>query len=339
MKLSTCIHQFFDRYLPGIKGVSANTISAYRDAFKLLLPFAAKYHSIKIASLGLEHLSPELILSFLSNLENQRYNTANTRNHRLAALKSFSRMLRFLYPEEQKLAERILNIPQKRIQKQLIGFLYPNEIFTVFRSVDICKSEGFRDYTLLHLLYDSGARASEIATLNLDYFDPHNSALSILGKGNRYRLIDLRSKTIELLKLYIAKYRITPKPLYAHRLFINQRGTELTRHGIYRICNKYLSASLPSKRLKGISPVHSFRHSCAVHMLQSGYSVAEIRNHLGHEDMQSTMIYLHLGISARRKIQKRFTEYMQSSLKQDPKLEELIDWERKEDTLAWLDSL
>lgn len=339
MKLSTCLHKFFDQYLPRIKGVSPNTIKAYRDAFKLFLPFAAKYHGIQITSLTPEHLSADLILAFLNHLECQRNNIAITRNHRLAALKSFAKMLRFIYPENRHLAEKILNIPQKRTQKQLIGFLYPDEILKVLETVDLRKSEGFRDYTLLHLLYDSGARASEIATLKLDCFDPQNSALAILGKGNRYRLIQLWPKTTELLKRYITQYRLQTKPLHQHCLFINQRGKEFTRHGIYRICKKYLTTALSLKRLKDINPVHSFRHSCAVRMLSSGCSLAEIRNHLGHEDLQSTTIYLHMDISRKKQIQKQFITYIQSSLKHDPKLEELLDWEHKEDTLAWLDSL
>jgi len=339
MKLSTCIHQFFGQYLPRIKGVSTHTIKAYRDTFKIFLPFAAKYHGIKIDSLTLEHLSSELILAFLDELERERKNLPKTRNDRLASLKSFAKMIRFMYPEQRQIAEKIGNIPQKRTQKPLIGFLYQEEILKVFESVDLKRKDGLRDYALLHLLQDSGARASEVATLNLDYFNPQQKTLAILGKWNRYRLIELEPKTVQLLQLYITKYRTTPKPLYQHRLFINQRGEELTRHGIYRICKKYLSMALPAKRLKLINPVHSFRHSCAVNMLYRGDSLSEIRNHLGHEDIQSTSIYLHLDLNRKREIQKKFIEYMQSVLTRDPKIEELLDWENKEDIITWLDSL
>jgi len=280
MKLSTCLHQFLDQYLPRIKGSSEHTIKAYRDTFKLFLLFAANYHHIKIDSLCLDHLSCELILDFLNYLESQQNSSVQTRNHRLAVLKSFAKMIRF-----------------------------------------------------------TGARASEIATLKLDYFDYQNKTLAILGKGNRYRLIKLCPKTVELLKLYISKYRKTPKPFYRHRLFINQRGEELTRHGIYRLCKKYLFMTLPPKRLKDINPAHSFRHSCAVNMLASGSSTSEIKIHLGHENAQSTMLYLHMDLSCKREVQKKFIEYTQSILAHDPKIEELIDWENKEETLKWLDSL
>jgi site-specific recombinase XerD len=339
MKLSTCIHQFFDQYLPRIKGSSEHTVKAYRDTFTLFLPFAANYHNIKIDSLCLDHLSYELILDFLNYLESRRNSSIRTRNQRLAALKSLAKMIRFMHPEKRETAERILAIPQKRTQRKLIGFLHQEEILKVCASVDLKTNQGVRDYCLLHLLYDSGARASEIATLNLDCFDYHHKTLAILGKGNRYRLITLLPKTAELLTLYITKYRKTPKPLYQHRLFVNQRGKDLTRHGIHRLCKKYLLKALPPKRLKDINPAHSFRHSCAVYMLSLGSSLTDIRNRLGHEHVQSTMVYLHMDLSCKREVQKKFIEYTQSILTHDPKIEELLDWENKEETMKWLDSL
>ena len=339
MKLSPCIRQFFDQYLPHIKGGSEHTLKAYRDAFRLFLPFAAKFYGIKIKSLRVEHLSSVLIIAFLEDLQKERKNLVKTRNHRLAALKSFAKMLRFKYPEQREVADTILNIPQKRAQKPLIGFLYQDEILKVFQAVGLKTKEGFRDYALLHLLYDSGARATEMATLNLDYFDSQNKTMAILGKGNRFRLVQLEPKTCHLLQLYIRKYRISPLPLYQDRLFINQRGEALTRHGIYRICKKYLEKSLSPKRLNNINPVHSFRHSRAVNMLYSGHTITDIKNHLGHDSIQSTEIYLHLDLNRRRHIQNRFIKHMQSVLTDDSKIEELLQWENEGDLMVWLDSL
>ena len=339
MKLSTCLHQFFGNYLPHIKGVSGHTIKAYRDAFTLFIPFAAKKLRIKTGSLMLDHLTPDLVLSFLVDLEQKRQNTAVTRNHRLAAIKSLAKMIRFMHPEKRDVVEKILAIPQKRYQRKLIGFLYPDEIFKVMHSVDLNQKEGFRDYCLLVLLYDSGARASEVATLNLDYFNFEERTLAILGKGNRFRQIALMPETSILVKNYIDKYRKESKPAYQHRLFINQRKKELTRHGIYRICKKYLTAALPPKRLKTISPVHSFRHSCAVSMLSSGYSLSDIRIQLGHEDLQATTVYLKLDLTHRRKIQKKFIEFNRTILVDHPEVEALINTKNKDDIMAWLDSL
>jgi len=280
-----------------------------------------------------------LILSFLDDLQKERKNSARTRNQRLAALKSFSKMIRFMHPQHRELADTILNIPQKRYQKSLIGFLYHDEILKVFNSVDLIKKEGFRDYAMLHLLFDSGARASEITTLNLDYFNPRQKTIAILGKADRFRLIGLEKKTSQLLDLYINRYRNNPKPLYENRLFISQRREELTRHGIYRICKKYLSKTLSPKRLKHINPVHSFRHARAVDLLYRGKDITEIKNRLGHENLQSTMTYLQLDLNRRRHIQRSFIKYMQSVINNDPKIDQLLQWQGDKDILAWLDSL
>jgi len=97
--------------------------------------------------------------------------------------------------------------------------------------------------------------------------------------------------------------------------------------------------ALPDKRLKAINPAHSFRHSRAVDLLYSGHCPSEIQNRLGHDNFQSTTVYLHLDLNRKRQIQKRFVKYMQSILTQDPKIEQLLQWENKEDIMAWLDSL
>jgi integrase/recombinase XerD len=339
MKLSTCLHQFFDQYLPRIKGASDETINSYRQSFTLFLKFAAACQNQAVKDIQVKHLTTDLIFDFLNHLEEQRKNCPRTRNSRLAALKSLAKMIRLMYPEYRKTAEMLLNIPQKRWQKPLIGFLTHDEVLKVFGSVDLKIKEGFRDYTLMHLLYDSGARASELAALKIDYFDPKKRTLAILGKGNQYRQLQLWPKTAALVEQYIKNYRPLPIPLYKDNLFINQRRESLTRHGIYQICEKYLNKSLPEKKLKFINPVHSFRHSCAVNMLMSGASLTEIKNHLGHEKLGSTMVYLHLDLPKRRDVQKRFIEYTQLNLNNDPKINELIDWKNKEKTLNWLDSL
>jgi integrase/recombinase XerD len=339
MKISPAVHKFFDQYLPYIKGVSPNTVKSYRDTFRLLLPFIAKYYDNKINSLRVEHISSEVIIAFLNELQVERNNLAKTRNQRLAAIKSFAKMIRFMHPEYRELADRILNIPQKRTQKPLVGFFYQDEILKVFHCVDIKRGDGFRDYTLLHLLYDSGARASEITALNIDYFDPDHNTLAILGKGDRFRIIPLEKRTSQLIQLYIKKYRVEPKAQYKDRIFINQRREEFTRHGIYRLCKKYLSMAIPAKRLKYINPAHSFRHSRAVDLLYRGESITDIKNRLGHDNIQSTMIYLHLDLKHKRDIQKQFIRYMQSVIISDSKIQDLLQWESDKDMMAWLDSL
>lgn len=339
MKLSACVEQFLGRYLPHIQGASPRTIGSYRDTLGIFLPFLANRYDIKINALTLNDMNLEVVLEFLDHLEKHRKNCVNTRNHRLAALKSMAKMIRLLYPEYSHIFDTIRHIPQKRCQKALVGFLYPEEILKVFQSVDLKTAHGFRDYTLLHLLFDSGARASEIASLTLDAFNPSRQTLAIVGKGNRCRIIELLPKTVELMVTYVAKHRSSAKPLFDHRLFINQRSTQFTRHGIYRLCAKYLHKALDPKRLADIHPVHSFRHSRAVNMLSTGYSLTDIKNHLGHENIQSTMIYLKLDLNRKKQIQKQFIHYMNAELTQDSKIEELLEWDNRKDILAWLDSL
>ncbi|MBU0973735.1 MAG: site-specific integrase [Proteobacteria bacterium] len=339
MRLSSCLHQYFYEYLPRIKGTSEQSIKAYRQTFSLFLYFLAGYHSIKIKSLKIEHLTVDAVLAFLHYLETDRKNIVQTRNNRLAVIKSLAKMIRFMYPDKKRIAEVLLTIPQKRAQKKVMGFLYPEEIMKVFSAVDLKKKEGMRDFTILHLLYDSGARASEIATVEFDYFDPKNETIAVLSKGNRYRLINLCPRTASLISDYIINHRVDPINLFAHRLFINQRKRGMTRHGINKICRKYLTKALPEKRLKGMSPAHCFRHSCAVNMVTSGAPVSDIKNRLGHQSVESTMIYLQLDLSKKREIQKKLIEYMQSKINQDKKIDELIDWENNAEILAWLDSL
>ncbi len=339
MRLSTCLHQYFYEYLPRIKGTSEHSIKAYRQTFSLFLHFMAGYHSIKIKSLKIEHLTVDAVLAFLYYLEKDRENSVQTRNHRLAVIKSLAKMIRFMHPDKKRIAETLLAIPQKRAQKKIMGFLYPEEIMKVFSAVDLKKKEGMRDFTILHLLYDSGARASEIATLEFDYFDPGNETIAVLGKGNRYRLINLCPRTASLISDYIINHRVDPIHLFAHRLFINQRKRGLTRHGINKICRKYLTKALPEKRLKDLSPAHCFRHSCAIKMVTSGEPVSDIKNRLGHRSVESTMIYLQLDLSKKRKIQSKLMEYMQSKINHDKKIDELIDWKNSAEILAWLDSL
>ena len=339
MKLSTCIRQFFGRYLPRIRNMSDQTIGSYRDAIKIFLSFAAGYHSIKIESLRVDHMTFDMVLSFLDHLEDQRGNSTGSRNHRLAVIKALAHMILLLHPEHRNTAERILCIPQKRAQKNLVEYLHHEEIVKVFESVDFKRKEGFRDYTILNLLYDTGARASEIGTLKLDYFDPGNKTLSILGKGNRFRRVELWPRTVILIKRYTKDSRNKPRPTYMDRLFINQRGEALTRHGVYCICRKHLRKALSSKRLQNVNPAHSFRHSCAIHMLNTGYSITDIKNQLGHENINSTMVYLKMNIVRKREVQEEFIEHSRSLFTRDVELDELLDWDNKDALLTWLDSL
>jgi len=340
VKLTRCVSLFLKKYLPDIRGVSANTVLCYKNTFRIFLPYASRYLSKKFAEIELTDVTTDLVIDFLDHVENGVGNKIVTRNNRLAAIRSMARMIRLMAPEDSETAERILNIPAKRSPKPLFGFLSHDEALAVFDSVDLRRKQGFRNYTILHLLYDSGARAHEIAGLCVDDFDPNEKRVGILGKGNRFRIVQIWTRTTDLIVRYIKEYRKKPLPAFKNRLFVNQRGQGLTRSGVYRICQNHLKKALPANRLKGLNAAHCFRHSCAVHMLMNGSAISDIKNHLGHEDINSTMIYLRLDLSRRREVQKRFIKYTETILKNDQKIDELIDWDNsKDEILKWLDSL
>ena len=339
MRLTQCLQRFFGYYLTRIKGVSPNTVQVHKKSFELFLPFAAEYQSCTVPTLNVEQISTELVVDFLVDLEYSRKNSARTRNLRLASLKSLAKMIRLLYPDLREYGDCILLIPQKRAQKKLIGYLHQEEILSVLSGVDLKKKDGMRDYAILNLLLDSGARASEIAELQLDYFDYQHKTIALLGKGNRYRQVSLWPKTVDLLIRYLEQHRRQPQFGHDHWLFISQRGKQFTRHGIYRICKKYLQAALPKKRLAVLNSVHSFRHSCAMNMLGTGASITEIRNRLGHENINSTMVYLKMELRQKREVQKQFLQYTQTLLSDDPKIKEVTAWENDREILAWLDNL
>jgi len=339
MRLNACIHEFFTNWLKKVKGVSPQTVNSYKQAFRLFLPFAAKYLNKKINRLQLDDLKTDLILSFLEHLETERKNSVKTRNIRLSAIKSMAKMIRLFYPEYKDLANTILSIPQKLESKPLVGFLTQDELLDVFSSVDLQKKDGFRDYVILHLLYDSGARAQEAGNIKMDDIDYNARTVAILGKGQRYRVVQVWEKTIQLVERYIKEYRRLPVQKYPDYLFINQRGEKFSRHGIYRICEKYIRKALPEKRLARLNFAHCFRHSCAVHMLMMNKSVTDIKNHLGHESINSTMIYLKLDLSKRKQVQKNYMDYMQTVIEEDEKINDLINWEEDHEVREWLDSL
>ena len=339
MDIVTSIKKYLTDYIPGIKGSSKNTFLAYHDTLKLFIHFLQEQFSKKCSEIEISEIEPELIISFLEYLEKKRNNCIDTRNCRLATFKSFAKMILLYYPEHRQTAERILNIPKKRGQKNLIGALYPHEVEHIINGVELKKHTGFRDSVILKLLYDSGARASEIARLNIENFDFNNNMIAILGKGNRFRVVYINPETTKLIKNYIKHYRPTPNPIYKTHLFINKRGNALTRHGIYKLCKKHIQMALPEKKTQGLNPVHIFRHSCAIRMLIEGSSIIEIKNHLGHANLKSTMIYLEIDLSRKRQIQENYNINAISNAETNPELDELINWKEKDKLMKWFDSL
>ncbi len=304
---------FLEEYLPGHRGVSPHTVQSYRTAFRQLLSFLRQRLGHNPArKLKLSSFQPDLVLDYLSWLESSEGPGvgAVTRNLRLAAMKSFFRCLElYSAPEARTQWQRLRHLPQKRAGRPTVDHLEPHEVNQVFAQLDPARPDGFRDLTLLALLYNTGARASEMAALRCtDLFLDEPASVRLRGKGRAERRCPLWPVTVALIKRYRQEFRRSARAAAASLLFINQRGQGLTRHGIGRRIAHYLrlaAENCPSLKHKRLS-THSFRHSTAIHLLQHGAEMHVIKAWLGHRSVRSTDHYLDLNLQSHRDLLTRF---------------------------------
>lgn len=299
--LATLITAFFVRHLAAEHNASPHTAKAYRDALKLLLRFAADVCHRPIAALQFDDLTPDLILRFLTDLETTRRNTVRTRNARLAAIHSFFRYVLESHPECALGCHRVLAIPVKKTTRPLLGYLTDAELAHVLGQMDRTTIDGERDYLLLALLYDTGARIQELLDLtpsDVRFVAP--AVVRLHGKGRRERLCPLLPQTARLVSRYLAR---VGRPLDDQSpLFRNRYGQPLKRHGARYLLMKYLDrarASMSSLHRSGISP-HTIRHTKAMHLLQAGVPLITIKNFLGHADVKSTEVYVQIDVGMKR---------------------------------------
>lgn len=309
----TWVRFFLDEYLPRHRGASRHTVQSYRTAFRQLLGFLRQRMGHEPArKLRLADLQPDLVFDYLSWLESREGPGvgAATRNLRLAALKSFFRCLE-LYgkPEDRTQWERLRHLPQKRAPRPSVEHLEMHEIDHVFSAVDCSQADGFRDLALLTLLYNTGARASELAAIRCaDLILEQPASVRLRCKGRAERRCPLWPATVDLIRRYCQEFRRSPRMADAAFLFINQRGQRLTRFGIGRLVARYLRlaaercSSLRGKQLS----THSFRHSTAVHLLEHGAEMHVIKAWLGHRSVRSTDHYLDLNLQSHRELLARF---------------------------------
>jgi site-specific recombinase XerD len=245
--LAMLVTAFFVRHLAAERSVSRHTIAAYRDALKLLLRFARDVSHRPVVALRFEDLTPDLILQFLAHLETARHNTVRTRNTRLAAIHSFFRYVIEREPALAAACQRVLAIPLKKTTRPVLGYLTEAELAHLLAQVDRATPNGERDYLLLALLYDTGARIQEVLDLT-----PSDCRLvsppfvRIQGKGRRERLCPLLPQTARLITRFLARTGRAvdaPTPLVAHR-----HGDRLTRHGARYLLVKYLRRARASSR-------------------------------------------------------------------------------------------
>jgi integrase/recombinase XerD len=300
--LATLLSTFFLRYLAVERGVSPHTSTSYRDAIKLLLQFSATRCKRSVDQLVIEDLNAPVVLEFLSDLEVSRTNTVRTRNARLAAVQTFFRYIAGQQPSLAALCSPVLAIPAKKALRPVLGYLSEQELGHLLAQVDRSTRHGERDYVLLSVLYDTGARVQEL--LDLKPCDFHLDAppfVRLRGKGRRERLCPLLPQSAQLVRKFLATNgrRIDgQEPLYQ-----NGRGTRLGRHGARYILLKYLrqaAISMPSLGRPTISP-HTLRHTKGMHLLQSGVPLVMVKDFLGHVDMKSTEVYVQADLDMKRK--------------------------------------
>lgn len=332
-RLDHRLRDFFHVYLRDQRSVSPNTIKSYRDTFKLLLAYlGSKRRSSK--PLSVQDLDAKTILAFLRHLEDPvggRGNCAQSRNLRLAAIQCFFKYLSLHVPAIERQAQRIFAIPAKRVHPKAAGSLDRKELEALLAQPQTTRADGMRDLAILTFLYNTGARAQEVADVRDGWLDFTNRTVSIIGKGQRQRLTPLWPSTVRLLKLYRDEHRRKGVPA-AGRFFVNQRGGAFTRFGIRAIVKRYLRLaarvcpSLAGKRLS----THSLRHTTAVHLLESRVDPNVIKSWLGHASISSTSRYLDTDLNHKRRILEQFgpPSYVESSLQpQKPESsKEILDW-------------
>jgi site-specific recombinase XerD len=298
--LGPALQRYFCQYLINQRQLSPRTVAAYRDTFRLLLEFFERCRGRQPDDLRVSDLDADAVLAFLDDLERQRRNCARSRNLRLTSIRSFVRHAAASDPLLLSVAQRVLAIPTKRFDRRVIEHLTREQMQALLDGVDVSNKTGLRDRILLTLMYNTGARVSEIAALTVgDLRLDQGGSIHIRGKGRKHRNVPLWRESVRLLRAWLGK--ISPKP--ETPLVPNARGRHMTRSGIESRLRAVLAgaqAQEPSIGRVRVSP-HTIRHTTAMHLLQSGVDLSVIAMWLGHESIQTTHQYLKADLDTKRR--------------------------------------
>jgi site-specific recombinase XerD len=301
--IAPLLKRFFSHYLPVQKGLSVNTVRAYRDAIKLLLCYVADTLGQSVDTLSVEAITEKIVLGFLDAVEKERGCTQRTRNARLAAIRS---LFAFIAREEPVLvlqSQQIRTIPLKRTGHKTIEYLEEKEMQAVLDAVDINSRTGVRDRALFMLLYNTGARVSELVNLELTDLRLDDAAqITLHGKGNKDRSCPLWPETVEALDAYIQQ-RLSKTP-GTKQVFLNANGGPITRFGIRHVTRKYgvkAQASCAAIEAKPVHP-HRIRHTTAMHLLRAGNDLNMVSYWLGHADLNTTHVYVEIDMETKRRM-------------------------------------
>ena len=284
------VKRFLLEHLVAERNLASNTQKSYRDTLVLLLPFASAQKRKAIESIAVRDLSADLLKRFLNHLEAARSCSIRTRNQRLAAVHALARFIAERSPEHIEWSGQVRAVPFKRHGRTELPYLDKPEMNAILAAPDRTTLRGQRDHALLLFMYNSGARASEVAALQIADLNLRSREMSdvrLAGKGRKTRRCPLWPSTAaELLHL------IGPRsPDQA--VFMNRLGQTITRHGIHWLLRRYTktaSLSCPSLLRKRVSP-HTIRHTTATHLLRAGVDINTIRAWLGHVSIDTTNIY------------------------------------------------
>ena len=294
--LAPTIQAFFTDRLAAQRDASPRTITAYRNALRLLLVFAADRTGTPPSQLDIADLDAALVGAFLTHLETERGNSVATRNARLAAIRSLFAYAALRHPEHAEVIQRVLAIPTKRDRRPDVCFLTPDEIDALLAAPFRATWHGRRDHALLLLDIQTGLRVSELTGLRID--DAHlgvGAHIRCRGKGRKNRATPLTAQTVEVLRAWLDERAGDP----ADPLFPSRRGGPLSIAAVEWLVAKHASAaaaSCPSLRAKRVTP-HVLRHTAAMQLLDSGIDSSVIALWLGHESVDTTAVYLHADLA------------------------------------------
>ena len=275
-------------------------MTAYRDALRMLVQFAARRIGTAPARLQIEDVDAQLVGAFLDHLEHERGNSARTRNTRLAAIHSLFRFAALRHPEHAALIARVLAIPPKRCDRAVVSFLNDEEIDALLSAPDTSRWIGRRDRTLLLVAVQTGLRVSELTALRCrDVHLGPGAHVRCLGKGRKQRCTPLTNQTVAALQAWIRERQGQPED----PLFATSRGRPLTRDAVAWLLTKHASTArgrCPSIGAKTVTP-HVLRHSTAMRLLHAGVDTSVIALWLGHEKTETVQIYLHADLALKER--------------------------------------
>jgi integrase/recombinase XerD len=323
--LPSIVQAFFLRFLVGERALSPNTIRSYRDTLKLFLCFAARARACTPDALTFGDMEADLVRAFLRWGETERGYKPRTRNQRLAALKTFFRYVAMNLPEHLERCREIRELPAKRHERPEPEFLEKAEIARLFDAVDPDAPQGLRNQTLLLVLYNTGARVQEVASLDVgDLRHGPMPFVRLCGKGRKVRSCPLWTKTAQALERLISS-KATPGP--SAPLFLNRQGLRLSRSGIaYIVHTTAVRAGLTKPaRARRVTP-HVVRHTTAMHLLRAKVDITTIAAWLGHSQLSTTHGYVQVDLRMKEKaLEATATPKLREGRYPDPGVIEWLD--------------